>query len=342
MISIIMPVYNTDSVLLTKCLESILRQTNQDFELLIIDDGSTDEETIKVCDCFANISKNASVFHRVNNGVSAARNYGLYHATGSWIAFIDADDWIDPSYLGQLVSRAHGEACDIVFCDCYVEFKNHSVSNAFIPETVSHQIDSSNIREQLLLQILGQNKCYNPPEIGIGVPWGKLYRHDFLLSHELKFDESLKRMQDNVFNLYAFKQASAISYVPEKLYHYNNIESSASHKFNPNIVNDFAQVHESTEQFLERFEFDQTILQGYYSRVIQSIHPILRYYFFHEKYPENKKTMYSEIKTLLSKEPYITAMRKADYTRMPVKMFIYALLLKFHLFTLMRLIISRE
>ncbi|MFT8638487.1 glycosyltransferase family 2 protein [Bifidobacterium sp.] len=341
-ISVVIPVYNTDFRLLSSCFESVERQTFQSFEVLVVDDGSTDAETIRECDSIGT-NASATVFHTINKGASAARNLGISRARGKWIAFIDADDWVETTYLQKLISsrNEYGEQ-DIVFCDCMVDYRDHSVPNAFARPSCSREFGSSENRERLLLQLLGQNKYYNPPEIGIGVPWGKLYRRDFLLSHNIEFDTTLKLMEDNVFNLYAFKLAKSIRYIPEYLYHYNNRETSASHRFNPGIIHDFVLVHESTQHFLTTIDPDPVLQQGYYSRVIQSLHPLLRYYFFHSDYPHNRKTAYEEISKLLKQNPFKTAIESVDYSAMPPKMLSYAVLIKLRLLRLLRLIIAKE
>ena len=103
-ISVIVPVYNTE-LYLHRCIDSILSQTFTDFELLLINDGSTDRSG-EICDEYAGKDKRVRVFHKENGGVSSARNIGLDEARGEWIAFVDSDDWVSPKLLEIL----HGEA----------------------------------------------------------------------------------------------------------------------------------------------------------------------------------------------------------------------------------------
>lgn len=96
-ISVIVPVYNS-SQFLPRCIDSILRQSFTDFELLLIDDGSTDGSG-EICDAYGNRDKRVRVFHKANGGVSSARNMGLDNAKGEWITFIDSDDWVEKDYF---------------------------------------------------------------------------------------------------------------------------------------------------------------------------------------------------------------------------------------------------
>ena len=99
-ISVIVPVYNVEKYL-HKCIDSILVQTFTDFELLLIDDGSTDKSG-DICDEYAVKDARVRVFHTENRGVSAARNHGLREASGDWICFVDSDDWVENCYLEYL------------------------------------------------------------------------------------------------------------------------------------------------------------------------------------------------------------------------------------------------
>lgn len=99
-ISVIIPVYNTESTL-HKCVDSILNQSYEDWELLLIDDGSKDHSAF-ICDEYAQQDKRIKVFHKENGGVSSARNIGIDNAEGKWITFIDSDDWVERNYLSNL------------------------------------------------------------------------------------------------------------------------------------------------------------------------------------------------------------------------------------------------
>lgn len=119
LISIIVPVYNTEKYL-SACIESILGQTFTNFELILVNDGSKDESGV-ICDTFSQIDNRIQVIHKSNGGVSSARNSGLEIARGKWITFIDSDDFIKPTFLENLykpiyedskIEFVHGGACN--------------------------------------------------------------------------------------------------------------------------------------------------------------------------------------------------------------------------------------
>lgn len=109
LISIIIPVYNSEKTL-NRCVNSILNQTFMDWELLLVDDGSTDKSG-KICDQYALKDFRIRVFHKKNGGVSSARNTGLDYAIGSWITFVDSDDFIDATFLDTLIRLQSSDLC---------------------------------------------------------------------------------------------------------------------------------------------------------------------------------------------------------------------------------------
>ena len=121
-ISIIVPVYNAREYLY-RCIDSIIAQTLQSWELLLIDDGSTDESG-DICDDYAEKDKRIRVVHQQNAGVSAARNTGLAVARGKYIGFVDSDDWIEYGMFDKLYCAAENEMCSIVMCDATTVYSN--------------------------------------------------------------------------------------------------------------------------------------------------------------------------------------------------------------------------
>lgn len=115
MVSIIVPVYNTEKYL-HRCIDSVLAQTYKDFELLLIDAGSTDSSGA-ICDEYAKKDGRVRVFHKENGGLTSARNAGLVVASGEWIMHVDGDDWIAPDMLQQMLQRADAEGIDVVIGD---------------------------------------------------------------------------------------------------------------------------------------------------------------------------------------------------------------------------------
>nr|WP_288603766.1 glycosyltransferase family 2 protein [uncultured Treponema sp.] len=117
------PVYNVEKYI-RRCLDSIKGQSLPDFECILIDDGSPDNSPV-ICDEYAKKDNRIKVIHKVNGGVSSARNAGLDAAKGEWVCFVDSDDWVENNYLQELENKNEGN-CDLVFFNIVDEFKNYS------------------------------------------------------------------------------------------------------------------------------------------------------------------------------------------------------------------------
>ena len=125
LISIIVPVYNVESYL-KRCIESILNQTFRDFELILVNDGSTDNSEI-ICKEYALKDERIKYFYQRNKGVSEARNKGIDNSSGEYIQFIDSDDYVDENFLEIVVNRFKRDNSDIVFIGFYNEYNNGEI-----------------------------------------------------------------------------------------------------------------------------------------------------------------------------------------------------------------------
>ena len=120
MISIIIPIYNVEDYL-NKCIDSIIYQTYSDWELILVDDGSFDSSPA-ICDSYATCDSRIKVIHKINEGVSKARNIGIEIAQGEYIVFCDADDYVDPNYLKQFLKN--NKNADLVITGYYFDTNN--------------------------------------------------------------------------------------------------------------------------------------------------------------------------------------------------------------------------
>ena len=138
MISIIIPVYNTEKYI-GKCIESILRQTNSNYEIILVDDGSIDKSG-EICDKFANIFKNIKVIHKENGGLSDARNTGLACATGEYVVFLDSDDyWAEKKFLEKAEIILSNRKVDLIVFGYKKVYEGKSLSK-FVPKTTKQDI----------------------------------------------------------------------------------------------------------------------------------------------------------------------------------------------------------
>lgn len=195
MITIIVPVYNAEKTL-NRCIESILSQTFQDWELLLIDDGSTDISA-EICDEYAAKDQRIRIFHKKNGGVSSARNLGLDYAKGEWVVFVDADDFIKELYLTHLLEHSQKQV-DLVIS--YAEIHNgNDIKKELYP---SKLVDNTNFES-----IFIENDMHWHTS-----PWSKLYKRCIIEKHHLRFCEGMHIGEDAVF-LYSYMLYSNKIYI---------------------------------------------------------------------------------------------------------------------------------
>ncbi len=229
-ISVIIPVYNI-APFLEQCVESIRKQSFTNYEVIIVDDGSTDGSSEK-CDQYRCLD-NFQIVHTENAGAAHARNTGLDNAHGKYIAFIDGDDAIEEDYLEILYNEIEVQTVDIVSCCC--KSIEAGEINCFFPDDL---LFVGERKKELIYQLIEMRYGQPGPYYytGVGVPWGKLYNRDFIERNHLRFDLQLRRLQDNMFNMYAFHCATSIKYINKPLYRYRRGHvSSLNVNYNQNL-----------------------------------------------------------------------------------------------------------
>ena len=210
-VSIIVPVFNVEKVL-SQCIESVMAQTFSNFELLLIDDGSNDNSG-KICDEFAQRDNRISVFHQKNQGVSKARNEGIKHSIGSYLCFIDSDDFVDPKYIERLVENMNYNTLPI----CGIRFINAKID--FTPESkqVSFEKDSQHIEKVL------HNLYFTGPVC-------KLFSRDVITNNGIAFDASMRLSEDLHFVLRYIQHIDNICLISEALYNYRDPDGSIKYR----------------------------------------------------------------------------------------------------------------
>ncbi|MEH2928314.1 glycosyltransferase family 2 protein [Candidatus Ventrimonas sp. KK005] len=223
-ISIIMPVYNSDKYL-TRAIESIINQTLQEWELFLIDDGSTDYSG-KICDQYGDRDKRIKVIHQINNGMCNARNYCISKAEGKYIAFMDNDDICNCQLLEKSYNAAEQCHADIVKFgrESIVIDLEGKIYEKNVRELKYTIYDKKGIKENFLkLRLQGV----------LSPVWDGLYRKDLIIENNLLFDERLRYgEEDTIFCMHIFAKASKLILIPGVYYtHYIRLSHSASAKF---------------------------------------------------------------------------------------------------------------
>lgn len=227
-ISIIIPVFNTSETLM-RCVDSLRNQTFSDFEAILVNDGSTDNSE-QLCKLIVASDSRFSYYSKTNGGLSSARNYGTKFAIGTFIAFLDSDDYVHIDFCKLLFATASRNNLDLLnFGLCYVKDGLGENRRSALPK------DRLILRDELINLIADSsiNKV-------LYFSWSNLYRKSFLIENNLVFDERVLLGEDTVFNLKAHMLSRATYSISDPLYHYvYNTNSLTQKKFKDNLLQKF-------------------------------------------------------------------------------------------------------
>jgi len=221
-VSIIVPVYNAEKTL-RRCVESVLNQTFRDYELILVDDGSTDGSG-SICDEYA--GERVKVFHIENSGVSRCRNLAVDKACGKYLQFLDSDDWLAADATENFVRSITESDCDMVITDFYRVVKDRCAQKGDIPEAGC--IDIKKYAEYLMEK---------PANFYYGVVWNKFFKKSLIDKFQLRMDEEINWCEDFIFNLQYLSHAKNVCILHAPLYYYEKTKRSLSNQnFGPSKI----------------------------------------------------------------------------------------------------------
>ena len=230
-VSIVVPVYNTEKYL-PQCIDSILNQSFSDFELLLVDDGSTDDSGA-ICDAYAEKDNRIRVFHKDNGGVSSARNMGIDESLGDYLVFVDSDDLVKSQYLEHLMCGDMG----LVISGLRLFEKGHHVK-AFKQE---RYVEITELPEVWNVPNMNYLYCY---------PCAKRYLNSIIKEKNIRFDEGLFYQEDLCFVLSYMLHIEGIKELPFADYEYRLIEKNRAGKFRMNATQLIRHYETLDEAFL--------------------------------------------------------------------------------------------
>ena len=286
MISIIVPVYEAEKRI-SECINSVLNQTYNDFELILVDDGSSDKSG-KICDEFAAKDKRITVIHKKNGGAGDARNCGIEYVKGEYITFLDSDDKWDEEFLYNALDKI-GNA------DAYIsgiKMYGGKINASFVPS----------ISGFFCVRELYENVFCTIPQICVNGPWCKLFKRKIIADNKLKFSSFLRCGEDTDFNLSYMRFAKNV-YVDNEVFYnyYRGDQNSLFSSYNPQYYSDHVYVYDKWLQLITDLECSQETLRNfrrvYLNALIGNIHTA----FLHNRSKKEKKTIID----ILSKDKMI-------------------------------------
>ena len=285
-ISIVVPIYNSEKYL-CNCIDSILCQCFDDFELILVDDGSTDSSA-SICDNYEKLDNRVNVIHKTNGGVSKARNTGIDVASGKFICFIDSDDSVKSDYLEKLY-LAYENDIDLSIVG-YNWIKNNCVTNFTVfnnePETI---IDKNNI-------------MFLYEKVMISAPWCKLYKLDIIKENKLIFPEDLSLGEDLIFNFSYLDFVNRIKIINTPLYNYNtDNENSLLQKYRADLLETNSRINSIVYMYICKWKLDHTQMQIFinsvfwsYENVLLNTFSVKNKAFYFDKLRYNRQILKSE------------------------------------------------
>lgn len=222
LISIIIPVFNSEKTL-KKCISSILSQSYKNLDIIIINDGSTDNSD-EICKDYQKKDKRINYIIQKNSGVSSARNNGLSNAKGDFITFIDSDDWVEEDYIESLINLLIKNNADVITSSA-IDFTDDKIINT-PAATLKYEITTN---KETMIRDLLEAKKYN------SVCWGNIYRKSIIKG--LKFNKNLKIAEDLDFLISVFERCDKLIVTNIRKYHYYINDGSTIHSgFNNNWI----------------------------------------------------------------------------------------------------------
>ena len=212
-VSIVVPVYNTAEYL-PACLDSILAQSFTDFELILVDDGSTDD-SLRICEAYAFRDARIRVFHQQNAGVSAARNFGVEQAQGDWLCYVDSDDVVLPAYLQDMLEAADAEDCLVM----------GNISDSRMKGLITSDVVLEG--EAMVRYMLSHNI------LNLSGPVAKLYNRATLVRYGIRFPQDIHYGEDLLYFLQYLNHIGRVAFRQSELYQVTMREGSLSRGYYP-------------------------------------------------------------------------------------------------------------
>lgn len=239
LVSIIVPVYNAENHIV-RCVESIRRQTYENIEILVLNDGSTDN-SMHLCEMLARVDDRIVLVDKENSGVSGTRNLGMKLAKGKYLQFVDADDTVQPYATELLVQKAEEHQTDLVIAhynriqplkepqDAEEAAKKPAIRQIERVQTSGYLMEGYMDKESFAAHLMQE-----PASFYYGVMWNKLYRTDLVRAHEdVVCSEEMKWSEDLYFNLSYIRYAERFYALSTPIYNYYNNPGSAVHNMDP-------------------------------------------------------------------------------------------------------------
>lgn len=318
-VSIIVPVFKVEKYI-NRCVESLVNQTFRDIEIILVDDGSPDN-CPAICDEWAKKDSRIKVVHKLNGGLSSARNAGLPVATGKYVGFVDSDDDVELDMYEKMVSVAEREQVDFVMAD-YFRILENGEKYLKTLDIEGGRYNKEKIRNEIFPNLIMRECIDYGPLLSV---WHCIYNADFLQKNNLKFDEEVRWSEDNIFSAILGYKANSFYYMKgEGLYHYHQNPGTITTSYRKGAWQVYSTMNDHLRDFFERItDYD-------FSRQLD-LHMI--YYACNcigMECSRDEEEALKEIEQILHDDKLESALRMNRMPDVHIKLKLQLLLMKYH------------
>ena len=301
MVTVIIPVYNAEPYL-RRCLDSVLASVYREFELILVNDGSTDG-SLEICREYAVGDSRIRLISQQNAGVSAARNRGLDICRGEWVTFVDADDAVSANFLG-LIASGELNSQDLLLFD-FTDTETELARTCAAPKALCFGTEDV---PELLRRLLLQRQLVEGGRLNFASPGGKAYRKSLIDRFHIRFEPCLFYGEDKLFNAEYLVKAERCAYIPAPVYYYAIRPDSASHRFHPELPRNLAELLERLRATLEAGHMFALLERDFYSYALDNLSYSMVWTVFSPQNPQTGQERLAACRALRENRLYCRAM----------------------------------
>ncbi|MBQ9314475.1 MAG: glycosyltransferase [Clostridia bacterium] len=324
-ISIIVPAYNVQNYI-TQCLDSLIHQTYRNLEIIVVNDGSKDD-TLNIINEYAKNDNRIIIINQENQGLSESRNNAMNIATGEYIMFVDADDWVETNMCEICMSELKNEGADLVLFSYIREYEDNSILKSQFTSNriVFQQKEVKNLLERRIFGPYEAEELAYPEKLdSLSTAWGKLYQFETIKKYRFKsFKEIGATCEDVFFNAEALGNVHKAVFIDEHFYHYRKYNANSLTKtVEKKIFDKWKKAYRGLDKIIHENQFDETYKVALNNRFSINLIGIgLRIV----NGADNIKIKYKMIKDIVQDELYKNAINSLDIASMPLhwKMFFW-------------------
>lgn len=299
LVSVIVPIYNVEKYL-KQCLDSIINQSYEKLEIILVDDGSTDDCPC-ICEEYAENDNRIHVIHKKNAGLGMARNSGLDIATGDFVVYVDSDDWLEKTMVEKLLLAIDCEDADFVVCGYNKQFSN---GNLFLSKpccTTKTVFSHNEIKDMVLYPILGAKPdALNDVEREMCV-WTNMYRMSIIKENRLRFVNERQYLSEDLFyNINYIIHVKRAVFIPECLYNYRVNAFSLTNKYRDNRFELLCNLYRFEIDLLDKYDLYEETKQRIQRTFIMKMRNCIR--ILVNSNNESKEKRFNDLKNILNNE----------------------------------------